>query len=192
VEIDLVKFIDLLTPLKETKKLGPLLIQLPPSFSRKEIGKLERFFEVLPKNYMYSAEFRNTSWLEEPDSLYSLLRKFNISNTIVDEPLLPIDLTTTADHAFIRWHGHGKRVWYNYEYSERELSPWIDRVKRVSGQVRKVYGYFNNHFHGSAVLNSLEMLMKLGLANDKQRETLDQMLIKKSRGAEDATQTTLV
>jgi len=193
VEIDLEKFVDLLSPLKESRKLGPLLIQLPPSFSRKEVGKLENFFEVLPRDYMYSVEFRNTSWLEEPDSLFSLLRKFNISNTIVDEPLLPVNLTATSDHAFIRWHGRGKRVWYNYEYSGKELEPWVDRVKKVSREVKKVYGYFNNHFHGSAVLNSLEMLSKLGLANAKQKETLDQMLMRKTRVAEEEqiTQTKL-
>ena len=50
------------------------------------------------------------------------------------------------------------------------LDPWIDRVEKVSEKVKKVYGYFNNHFHGSAVLNSLEMLMKLGLSNAKQEE----------------------
>ena len=70
---------------------------------------------------MFSAEFRNTSWLEDTESLYSLLRKHNVANTIVDEPLLPVDLTVTANFAFIRWHGKGKRVWYNYEYSEEEL-----------------------------------------------------------------------
>jgi len=184
VEIDLVKFIDLLAPLRESNKLGPLLIQLPPSFSRKEIEKLENFFDVLPKGYMYSVEFRNTSWLDDPNSVYSLLRKYNISNTIVDEPLLPVDLTATADHAFVRWHGRGTRVWYNYEYSQEQLEPWVDRVKKVSGEVKRVYGYFNNHFHGSAVINSLEMLQKLGLATEKQRETLDQILSKKSQDPE--------
>lgn len=185
IEIDLVKFIDLLAPLKETSKLGPLLIQLPPSFSRKEIDKLENFFDVLPKGYMYSVEFRNASWLDDRNSVYSLLRKYNVSNTIVDEPLLPVDLTTTTtDHAFIRWHGKGTRVWYNYEYSEEELEPWVDRVKKVSGEVKRVYGYFNNHFHGSAVINSLEMLQKLGLETGKQRETLDQILSRKSQEAE--------
>jgi len=171
----LVKFIDLLAPLKDSNKLGPLLIQLPPSFSRSEIDKLQSFFEILPKGYQFSAEFRNMSWVEQPEPVYSLLRKYNVSNTIVDEPFLPVDLTTTADHAFVRWHGKGKRVWYNYEYSSDELDPWVDRVEKVSKKVKRIYGYFNNHFHGSAVFNSLEMLMKLRLANATQEKTLDTM-----------------
>jgi len=181
VEVDLQKFLEILAPLKDSKKLGPLLIQLPPSFAHKDVGLLENFLEILPEDHMFAVEFRNLSWLEDTENLYSLLRKHNVANTIVDEPLLPVDLTVTANFAFIRWHGKGKRVWYNYEYSEDELDPWVDRVEKVSGQVKKVYGYFNNHFHGSAVLNSLEMLMKLGRANSKQEEILGEIERKKSR-----------
>ena len=43
-----------------------------------------------------------------------------------------------------------------------------------------MYGYFNNHFHGSAVLNSLEMLTKLGISNAKQEDVLGEMERKKS------------
>ena len=192
VETDLDKFINLLAPLKDSNKLGPLLIQLPPSFSRNEIDKLESFFEILPKGYQFSVEFRHLSWVEEPDSIYSLLRKYNVSNTIVDEPLLPVDLTTTADHAFVRWHGKGKRVWYSYKYSSDELDPWVERVEKVSRQVKKVYGYFNNHFRGDAVLNSLEMLEKLKLANTAQEKTLGNMLKIRSGHSLNEKQATLM
>ena len=47
-------------------------------------------------------------------------------------------------------------------------------------KVKKVYGYFNNHFHGSAVLNSLEMLMKLSRSNAKQEEVLGEFQARKS------------
>jgi uncharacterized protein YecE (DUF72 family) len=192
VEVDLVKFLDLLLPLKDSKKLGPLLIQLPPSFSRDDIGLLENFFGILPDDYMFSVEFRNLSWLEETESTYSLLKKYRVSTTIVDEPLLPVDLTMTADHAFVRWHGKGRRVWYNYEYSEEELRPWIERVQKVSKEVRHVFGYFNNHFHGSAVLNSLEMLTDLGIANSEQKRTLDGMTGKLEKPAAEEKQAKLL
>lgn len=185
IEIDLERFIDLLSPLKDSGKLGPLLIQLPPSFSRGEVDRLQSFFDILPKGFLFSVEFRNTSWLEDTKETYSLLQKYNVSNTIVDEPLLPVDLSVTSDHVFIRWHGHGKNVWYNYEYSDQELTPWVERVKKVSGEAKRVYGYFNNHFHGSAVLNSIEMLMKLGIASEKQKETLDHILNEKSGKSEE-------
>lgn len=174
VEIDLVKFLDLLAPLQNSKKLGPLLIQLPPSFDASKISELDSFLDVLPRDYYFAIEFRNKSWLKS-ELLTKLLKMHRVANTIVDEPLLPVDLSTTADFAFIRWHGHGKKVWYDYMYSKEELVPWVDRVREVSRRVKKIYGYFNNHFHGNAVQNSIELLEELGIASDVQKKTLKDM-----------------
>jgi uncharacterized protein YecE (DUF72 family) len=173
-ELELVKFLDLLSPMKRARKLGPLLIQLPPSFSLSKKEKLEEFF----------VEFRNKSWLKDPD-LHALLRKYNVANTIVDEPLLPIDLTTTSDDfAFVRWHGRGEKPWYNYLYKEEELDPWVERIDKLASKVKRVYGYFNNHFHGNAVENSLEFMEKLGIATAKQEKVLGEIKTKRSEGRE--------
>ena len=176
IELDLNNFLDLVKPLHDANKLGPLLIQLPPSFDFSKIDRLEEFFEMLPKEYLFAIEFRNKSWFEEDlgkEDLYSLLSRHNIANTIVDEPLLPVDLTTTSkEFAFIRWHGKGKRVWYDYRYSEEELTPWIESVKEVSSNTKKVFGYFNNHFSGYAVENALWLIENLDLANEIQQKTL--------------------
>jgi len=93
-----------------------------------------------------------------------------VANVIVDEPLLPPDTVVTADFAFIRWHGHGTRPWYNYRYSEKELEGWVPKVKEVASRVTKTFGYFNNHFKGFAVENSLRMMEMLGEANIQQQE----------------------
>lgn len=174
-EVDLVEFLDLIHPLQEGGKLGPLLIQLPPSFGRSKIDKLEEFLDAIPKRkdyYKFAIEFRNMSWLKETDRVNELLKKHNVAKTIVDEPLLPVDLTSTADFAFIRWHGRGQRPWYDYRYKEEELDPWVDRVKKQMKKTSKIYGYFNNHFHGYAVENGLEFLRKLDVATQEQIKTL--------------------
>jgi len=170
-ELELVKFLDLLRPLKDVDKLGPLLIQLPPSFGLGSREKLEEFFEALPKGYSFAVEFRNKTWLKDPE-LHSLLQKYGVANTIVDEPLMPADTTATSDFAFVRWHGRGRRPWYNYLYTSEELDPWVDRIREISPQVKSIYGYFNNHFHGNAVENSLEFLEKLGAASAAQEKEL--------------------
>ena len=163
MEIDLNDFIGLLRPLSETEKLGPLLIQLPPSFSFDKIDTLEKFFEVLPEGYKFAVEFRNESWLEDPKQVRSLLTKYNISNTIVDEPLLPVDLNVTSkEFAFVRWHGRGEKLWYNYKYSEEEVKPWVARVKEISSKVKTTYGYWNNHFSAFAIENALTLLEGTG------------------------------
>jgi uncharacterized protein YecE (DUF72 family) len=173
VEIDLHGFLDLMKPLHDAGKLGPILIQLPPSFGSENMDRLEKFFEILPGDHMFAIEFRNKSWLDEPKDVASLLSRHNVANTIVDEPLLPVDLTlTTNEFAFVRWHGKGKRIWYDYEYSGEEVDSWIPRIREISSRAKKTYGYWNNHFQGFAIENGLDLLHKLKLATDEQKETL--------------------
>jgi len=76
----------------------------------------------------------------------------------------------TTDFAYIRWHGRGRRPWYNYRYQIDELRPWVPKVKEVSEKTKTVVGYFNNHFHGYAVENCLQVLEMLGVAKAKQVE----------------------
>jgi len=170
VEADLIRFLSLLKPLIAAGKLGPILVQLPPSFTfQSDFGNLREFLSRTPEDIRFAVEFRHPSWLR--DEVWSLLRERNVANTIVDEPLLPPDTVVTADFAFIRWHGRGSRPWYNYRYSDKELEGWVPKVKDVTSRVKKTYGYFNNHFRGFAVENSLKMMEMLGTSNAKQQET---------------------
>ncbi len=170
VETDLTRFLSLMKPLIASGKLGPILVQLPPSFTfEDDFRKLEGFLGIIPEDVTFAVEFRHPSWLR--DEAWSLLRSHNVANVIVDEPLLPPDTIVTADFAFIRWHGRGSRPWYNYRYNERELEAWVPKVKEVAGAAKKTFGYFNNHFRGFAVENSLRMMNMLGVATPKQDET---------------------
>jgi uncharacterized protein YecE (DUF72 family) len=154
-----------MSPLTLNGKLGCFLIQLPPRFSF-DPDTLEKFFEVAPDDVRFAVEFRNTSWMQ-PETI-ELLRSHNIAYTIVDEPLLPSDTYVSSNIAYVRWHGRGKRPWYNYRYSIDELKPWVEKVKSVSSRAKTVYGYFNNHYHGYAVENCAQMLELLGSATSRQ------------------------
>jgi uncharacterized protein YecE (DUF72 family) len=169
VEADLIRFLGLMKPLIASGKLGPVLIQLPPSFSyESDYAKLRGFLMTVPEDLRFAVEFRHPSWLRE--EVWSLLRERNVANVIVDEPLLPPDTVVTADFAFIRWHGHGSRPWYNYRYPEKQLKEWVPKVQEVVSRVEKTYGYFNNHFRGFAVENSLKMMGMLGVSTPRQDE----------------------
>ncbi|MGQ4832934.1 MAG: DUF72 domain-containing protein [Candidatus Asgardarchaeia archaeon] len=172
VDRDLKKFLNLVSPLKETNKLGVLLLQLPPK-SPKQIPTFEEFLNLLPNEYKWAVEFRHDDWLS--DKYFNLLEKYNVGYVIVDEPLLPTILKVTSSFAYIRWHGHGKRPWYYYLYSVDELKNWIPRVKQLEKECDILYGYFNNHFNGYAVINALQMLKLLGIANKKQLEKLSEI-----------------
>jgi uncharacterized protein YecE (DUF72 family) len=172
VREDLFKFLHLMKPLIEEGKLGPLLVQLPPSFTYSEgLPKLRGFLDVIPTDVSFAVEFRNKSWLKKADAV-DALRERNVAITTVDEPLLPADTTTTADFAFVRWHGRGERPWYNYRYRQAELQGWTKKVEAIATKTKKVYGYFNNHFRGYAVENTLMMMELLGSADSGHRKML--------------------
>jgi uncharacterized protein YecE (DUF72 family) len=164
-EEDTWRFLELIRPLAE--KTGPILIQLRPKFNYEEhSGTLESYLEALPENHEWAVEFRHRSWMR-PET-YEILGHHNVAYTIVDEPLLPPETHVTADFAYIRWHGHGVRPWYNYEYSRDELEAWVPRVEETKSRARRVYGYFNNHFTANAVKNAVEMLQMLEAATREQ------------------------
>jgi uncharacterized protein YecE (DUF72 family) len=169
VEEDLWRFLDLMRPLAE--KLGPILVQLRPMFSYKEnAADFEKFIEILPSNHEWAIEFRHDSWLRK--ETYDILSKKNIAYTIVDEPLLPPETHVTADFAYVRWHGHGKRIWYDYEYSEDQLKEWKPKVEELGKKAKRTYGYFNNHFNANAVKNAVELLHMMGTSTPEQEAAL--------------------
>jgi uncharacterized protein YecE (DUF72 family) len=167
IEQDLEKFVGLMEPLILSGKLGVILIQLPPRFDYRP-KELEAFFKLLPTQARFAVEFRDVSWIR-PET-WPLLEKYKVAYTIVDEPLLPPELHLTTDIAYFRWHGKGSRPWYNYRYSREELEPWVPKVKEVSSRVEKVFGFFNNHYHGYAVENCLQVMEMLGPLDSKQLE----------------------
>ncbi len=167
VEDDLKRFCEIMEPLHLNGKLGCILIQLPPRFGF-NLDLMEDFFKILPTNIRFAVEFRDLSWMR--DETWRLLKKYEVAYTIVDEPLLPPEVQMTSKIAYFRWHGKGVRPWYNYRYSINELEPWIPKVQEVADKVETVYGFFNNHYHGYAVENCLQVLEMLGDLTPKQAE----------------------
>jgi uncharacterized protein YecE (DUF72 family) len=183
LESELDRFAELMFPLNNSGKLGCLLLQMPPKY-KYDLSHLESFLSILPHGFKYSIEFRHKSWLQ--DSTWPLLSKYNVAYTIVDEPLLPPEVHVTADFAYIRWHGHGQRPWYDYHYSEQELQSWVPKVKEVEPSVKTTYAYFNNHFHGYAVENALRILQMMGKLTPAQGAALNRAKghLEKGKGPE--------
>ena len=166
VEDDLRRFCELMKPLQEAGKLACILIQLPPGMKFRK-DRIEEFLKILPSDLHFALEYRNETWLT--DEAHSLLKDFNVVAVAVDEPLLPPETRLTSDIAYVRWHGRGKKMWYNYRYSKDELAVWIPKLKEIS-QHADVYGYFNNHYHGYAPENCIDVLEMLGMATPEQKE----------------------
>ncbi len=154
------KFFSAIKALIDKNLVAVFLIQLPASFG-KNLLKLENFFNELPPNYKYAIEFRHHSWLE--NDTFELLEKYNVAYTIVDEPHLPPLVKITTDFTYIRFHGHGKKIWYYYNYKEDELKKWAKQIKEIEPQVKEIYIYFNNHFRAFAPRNASQLAKLLGI-----------------------------
>lgn len=157
---ELLTYCEIMRPLLNAGKLGPLLLQLPPR-QRFNASKMRDFLAILPHEFTWALEPRNNSWMVE--DAFDLLAAHDIAYTIVDEPLLPPTLRVTAKTAYVRWHGHGKDPWYDYHYSDQQLQAWVPKVREVAGRADEVYGFWNNHYHGYAPENCLQVLEMLGV-----------------------------
>lgn len=165
-------FVQLFDPLLTQERLGCFLVQLPPSLKKNDM-LLESFLAALPHRYDYVVEFRHKSWMDE--STWHILSKYQTAYCIVDEPLLPPEIHITSPIGYVRWHGHGERPWYDYRYTERQLEEWVPRVNEVMENTKKTFGIFNNHFHGYAPENCVQIMEMLGIAEDKHRKTLKRL-----------------
>jgi uncharacterized protein YecE (DUF72 family) len=184
---DLEYYLKAMNPLIEAKKLISFLIQLPPSFNKKDhFNNLKEFIGSWPgererDNYHLVIEFRNRSWLDE--EVFHYLRKNQLTYCAVIEPLLPprMDVTNPA-FAYIRFHGYGKEIWFDYLFEEEEIKKWAHPIREVITKAEKIGIYFNNHFSGYAVKNSLMMMKELNLRPRKLPENVSLLDIRRKSG----------
>lgn len=167
VKTDLEAFLELMRPLQLGGKLTCLLIQLPPKYGFNP-ENLEAFLKMLDPTFRYAIEFRNLSWIRE--ETWKLLKANDVAYTNVDEPLLPPEVHLTTDFAYFRWHGKGEKIWFDYNYSKEELNSWVPKVEEAATKVKKIVGYFNNHYHGYAPENCQYLIEKLGLLSEKEKQ----------------------
>jgi uncharacterized protein YecE (DUF72 family) len=155
-------------PLQLGGKLACLLIQLPPKYDFHP-QSLEAFLDLIDPTFRYAVEFRNLSWMR--DETWQLLKTHDVAYTNVDEPLLPPEVHLTTDFAYFRWHGKGEKIWFDYRYNKEELDTWVPKVEEAADKVKKIVGYFNNHYHGYAPENCQYLIEKLGLLSEKEKQT---------------------
>jgi len=131
--------------------LGPTLVQLPPRW-RRNVARLEEFFDAAPTTMRWAVEVRDPSWLH--DDVYALLEGRGAALCIHD--LLPEHpWIRTTDWTYVRFHGpeaDSKR--YVGRYSGRRLWRTADRLSDWLDDGVDVYAYFNNDYHGDAVLDA--------------------------------------
>src|SRR5690348_1919929 len=153
-----------LEPLRESRRLGGILMQLPPYvvFKPASLEYLEWAQEQLGGDQML-VEFRHASWLDEENRLETLawLERNHMTYVIVDAPrtggrnVAPTVVAATTGTAYVRFHGRNAATWnkrtgsaaerFDYLYSEDELEEWVAPLGELSEQAENVYAMFNNN-----------------------------------------------
>ncbi len=193
---DLSTYLYAMEPLIESGKLLSFLIQLPPSFTKeKHFGNLREFVANWPGDqkqdgYHIAVEFRHKSWMV--DDVFEYLSENSLTYCAVIEPLLPPRMdVTNPELAYIRFHGYGKKPWWNYEFSEEEIKKWAISIKKVVNDAERVGIYFNNHFSGYAAKNALMMMRELGVEPRSDPNEITVLETKKESGTLSKGQTSL-
>lgn len=144
------------------RKLGVILIQLPPSLTF-HADTTDEFFEMLREkdpHRPYALECRHPTWFQ--DEVYERLHRQGIALCVADSGGgFPPHEALTAPFVYVRFHGPGAR--YASKYNDRELSAAAAKIHEWLEQ-RDVYVYFNNDTQGYAVENAFklrEMLNRL-------------------------------
>ncbi|MBN8582837.1 MAG: DUF72 domain-containing protein [Anaerolineae bacterium] len=147
-------FADTMRPL--ASKLGPMFLQLPPSYSPKLMPDLATFLSAFPKDIRLGVEVRHLDWFEDEyrNSLNKLLSDHNMARVVIDtrpirdlagdesikgsayesllearerKPNVPVFEEVTADFTFLRFIGHP-------EMSHNQ--PWMDEwTPRIADQL---------------------------------------------------------
>lgn len=146
------------------KRLGVILIQLPPGFAIDSFDRLEKFLNDLPDGVRYAVELRHNSWY--CDRTQAMLRARGIALVALEYPKLPKKIYPTADFLYIRWIGqHGSYNRHSHERVDKtpQLAWWKEYVLDIGGDVERIYGFFNNDYAGFAAGTCLKFKELLGL-----------------------------
>lgn len=117
-------------------RLGPVLVQLPPTLKR-DLPRLEAFLALPPEGARLAFEFRHASWFD--DEVYAALRAHDavLCTAHTEDGATP--LVATAAWGYLRLR--------NVEYDDAELDAWAARIHAQPW--REVYVFFKHEDEGT-------------------------------------------
>ena len=127
-----------LSALASAKRLGPLLIQLPPNLGRDD-DRLSAFLEQLPTSVQWAVEFRHDSW-HDP-AVETLLRRFNVSWVAADTDERPAECRDTANFWYVRLRRSA--------YDEENLAKWAGKIRKMVAEGKSCYVYCKHEDEGA-------------------------------------------
>jgi len=143
-------FLRSIDPLRSSRRLGPVLFQLPPNL-KSDIQLLNDFLVLLPADLRFSIEFRHTSWLT--DVVYDSLKAHKVSLCVAESDKLEIPEVITADFVYYRLR--------KPEYAEEERSAIAERARDLLAQDKDLYLFFKHEETPEGALYAEELASRL-------------------------------
>jgi uncharacterized protein YecE (DUF72 family) len=147
-------------------KLGPVVLQLPPSFKYdKGLSVLEKFIasDLNTSSFRHAIEFRHKSWFRE--DVYKLLESNNISFCWSINQYASTPTKLTSNFIYTRMVGERDITKFDAIQKDRakQMKEMSDAVKTSIGSVDDAFVFFNNHFAGFGPESVNEFRRLLGL-----------------------------
>jgi uncharacterized protein YecE (DUF72 family) len=142
-------FLKMIDPLRTSRRLGPILFQLPPAM-KCDAALLRDYLAMLPKDLRYAFEFRHASWLTE--EIYEALRGHNASLCVAESERLEVPEVITADFVYYRLR--------KPEYTMEDVDGFAARSKDLLATGRDLYLMFKHEESPEGALNAEQVLQK--------------------------------
>jgi uncharacterized protein YecE (DUF72 family) len=146
-ESTLKRFLEACSVLSEGDHLGPILVQLPPTF-KFDKPLLEEFMSMRPPAFSFAFEVRHASWYTE--ETYSVLRQQGVALCLAetDEQTPPEILTANFTYLRLR----------REEYTPAQLADWRKRFDGWTAQGIDVYVYIKHEDAGKGPAYARQLL----------------------------------
>jgi len=136
------------------KKLGPILVQLPPSF--KDEKTLKNFVKILKetskkffRKVLFVLEIRNKNLLNK--KVFDFLKKEKIIFAISDSPRWETVFVKTTPQIYVRFHG--KPNLFFSPYGKENLEILSKEILKLKPKV--LFAFFNNDGEGHAIEDAI-------------------------------------
>jgi uncharacterized protein YecE (DUF72 family) len=146
-ESTLKRFLEVASILNDGDHLGPILVQLPPTF-KFDKPLLEEFLALKPPAFHFAFEVRHPSWYL--DATYEVLRKHQTALCLseTDKQTPPDVITAPFTYARLRLE----------DYTAQQIKSWRQRLDSWLTQGIDVYVYFKHEDAGKAPAYARQLL----------------------------------
>jgi uncharacterized protein YecE (DUF72 family) len=144
-------FLKMIDPLRTSRRLGPILFQLPPAM-KCDAALLRDYLALLPGDLRYAFEFRHASWLTE--EIYDALRGRNAALCVAESEKLEVPEVITADFVYYRLR--------KPEYTAEDVEGFASRSKELLAGGRDLYLMFKHEESPDGALHAEQVLQKAG------------------------------